>query len=61
MTRAVIGIANSLNMRAIAEGVEELDQLHFICRAGCNEIQGNIYSHPLWPEDFPGYARGQRQ
>jgi len=60
MTRAVIGIANSLNMRAIAEGVEERSQLDFICGAGCNEVQGNIFSHALPPADFYRYAMGSR-
>ena len=56
MTRAVISIANSLNMTAIAEGVEDHEQLAFIRRAGCNEVQGNIFSHPLPPADFFRYA-----
>ena len=56
MSRAVISIAQSLNMRAIAEGVETAEQLDFIRRAGCNEIQGYYYSRPLSPDDFLLFA-----
>ena len=56
MSRAVISIAQSLNMRAIAEGVESADQLEFLRRAGCNEIQGYYYSQPLCPADFVCFA-----
>lgn len=56
MSRAVISIAQSLNMRAIAEGVETAEQLDFIRRAGCNEIQGYYYSRPLAPADFLQFA-----
>lgn len=56
ITRAVISIAQSLNIRAIAEGVENARQLDFIRQAGCNEIQGHYYSPPLSTEDFFKYA-----
>jgi diguanylate cyclase (GGDEF)-like protein/PAS domain S-box-containing protein len=60
MTRAVISIANSLNMTAIAEGVEDHDQLDFVRRAGCNEVQGNLFSHPLAAGDYYSYAIASR-
>ena len=56
MTRAVISIAHSLNMRSIAEGVETPEQLAFIRQAGCNEVQGFIYSRPLSTTDFLKFA-----
>jgi diguanylate cyclase (GGDEF)-like protein/PAS domain S-box-containing protein len=58
MSRAVISIAQSLNMRAIAEGVETVDQLNFLRAAGCNEIQGFYYSRPLAAADFLAFASG---
>jgi len=60
MTRAVISIANSLNMTAIVEGVEDHDQLDFVRRAGCNEVQGNLFSHPLAAGDYYSYAIASR-
>lgn len=60
LSRAVISIARSLNMRAIAEGVETAEQLAFLREAGCNEIQGYYFSKPLLPVDFAAYALRHR-
>jgi diguanylate cyclase (GGDEF)-like protein len=50
ITRAVIGLAHSLGMRAVAEGVETLGQLAYLRSPGCDEIQGYLFSPPV-PED----------
>ena len=60
MTRAVISIAHSLNMRSIAEGVETPEQLAFIRQAGCNEVQGYFYSQPLATADFLKFANTRK-
>ena len=45
--RMVIGIAKSLNLDLIAEGVETKEQLDFLFREGCHLIQGFYFSRPL--------------
>ena len=60
MTRAVISIAHSLNMRSIAEGVETPEQLAFIRQAGCNEVQGYFYSQPLATADFLKFPNARK-
>jgi EAL domain-containing protein (putative c-di-GMP-specific phosphodiesterase class I) len=47
ITQAVIAMAHSLRLRAIAEGVETAQQLEFLRRHGCDEIQGYFFSRPL--------------
>jgi len=47
---ALINVANSLNQRVIAEGVETRGQLKFLQSHGCGEGQGYYFSHPLAAE-----------
>jgi diguanylate cyclase (GGDEF)-like protein/PAS domain S-box-containing protein len=49
---AVISMARALNLRVIAEGVETEEQLAFLRREQCTEMQGFLYSEPLAPAEF---------
>ncbi|HAD03230.1 MAG: hypothetical protein A2091_03580 [Desulfuromonadales bacterium GWD2_61_12] len=49
---SIIAIAHTLGMRSIAEGVENIDQLQFLCEHGCEEMQGFYFSRPLPEEEF---------
>jgi EAL domain-containing protein (putative c-di-GMP-specific phosphodiesterase class I) len=49
---AVISMARALNLRVIAEGVETEEQLAFLRREQCAEMQGFLYSRPMSPEAF---------
>lgn len=50
-TSALITLAHSLKCRAIAEGVETQAQLEALTRAGCEEVQGFLYSPPRPAEE----------
>ena len=50
---AIIGMAKSLKLRVIAEGVETIDHLNFLNSSGCKEIQGYYFSKPV-PADLFG-------
>jgi diguanylate cyclase (GGDEF)-like protein/PAS domain S-box-containing protein len=47
ITKAIIAIAKSLNLKLIAEGVETEEQKEFVLQNGCNFIQGYYYSKPI--------------
>ena len=47
ITKAIIAIAKSLNLKLIAEGVETQAQKEFVVKHQCNLIQGYLYSKPL--------------
>ncbi len=44
---AIIAMGKSLNMSVVAEGVETEEQLDFLKRENCNQIQGFLFSKPL--------------
>jgi diguanylate cyclase (GGDEF)-like protein len=47
ITRAVIAMSHSLQMRVIAEGVENEAQRGFLREAGCDQMQGYLVSKPV--------------
>ena len=47
ITKAIIALAHSLNLRVIAEGVETKEQKEFLIKNGCKNIQGYFYSKPI--------------
>jgi diguanylate cyclase (GGDEF)-like protein/PAS domain S-box-containing protein len=49
---AVISMARALNLRVIAEGVETEEQLAFLRRENCAEMQGFLYSQPMSSQEF---------
>lgn len=51
IARAVIQMAQSLDMEVIAEGVETREHLKLLHSLNCNKIQGYVVSKPLPPEE----------
>lgn len=47
ITKAIISLGQTLNMKLIAEGVEEEEQKSFLLAHGCNLIQGYFYARPM--------------
>ena len=60
IVRAVLLVANQLDLRTVAEGVETEEQCAFLRENGCREIQGFLVSPPLPPwvleKDFLRHA-----
>lgn len=50
---AIIGLANALDYKLVAEGVETKDQLLVMHGLGCQVIQGYIFSRPVPGEKIP--------
>ena len=44
---AIIGLGRTLELRVVAEGVETPEQLEFLRREGCDEIQGYLVAKPM--------------
>ena len=52
IARMVIALAESLGLKVIAEGVEQVAQREFLARLGCHSYQGYLYGRPLPLEQF---------
>ena len=49
---AIIGMAHNLHLNVVAEGVETQEQMVFLRRNQCNEMQGFFFSRPLPADTF---------
>jgi EAL domain-containing protein (putative c-di-GMP-specific phosphodiesterase class I) len=45
--RAMHAIAKELNLKIVAEGIENADQEEFVCRFGVDYLQGFRFGHPV--------------
>ena len=52
LVHAIIEMAHALNLKVIAEGVENKSQLNFLKNEDCTDIQGYYFSHPLSSADL---------
>jgi Amt family ammonium transporter len=43
----IINLAKNLGLKTVAEGVENIDQLHFLTNEGCDYFQGYMFYKPL--------------
>jgi EAL domain-containing protein (putative c-di-GMP-specific phosphodiesterase class I) len=59
ITIAIISMAKSLNLKVIAEGVEDEAQMSFLRTHQCDEIQGYYFSKPLAVDKVVEKLRGE--
>ena len=52
IVRSVIGLGHELGIRITAEGVETVEQQAWLVQAGCDRLQGYLFSRPLPPGEF---------
>jgi len=52
ITKAIVTLAQSLNMKTIAEGVETEEQRKFLMELNCDEAQGYLFSKPLTKDEM---------
>ncbi|AWX54627.1 MULTISPECIES: bifunctional diguanylate cyclase/phosphodiesterase [Brevibacillus] len=61
IVKAIVTIAQSLNMNVIAEGIELHDQVAALKENGCDHGQGYLFSKPLPTDDFDQFLRQEQQ
>jgi diguanylate cyclase (GGDEF)-like protein/PAS domain S-box-containing protein len=60
IVRTIIGIAQSLDLDVIAEGVETQEQRKILLESGCAKYQGYLFSKPLPIEQLDALLRRSR-
>lgn len=55
--RSTVGLARSLGLANIAEGVETIEQRESLARCGCYDYQGYLYHRALPADEFCQFAR----
>jgi len=59
ITSAVIAMAHSLNLKVIAEGVENVEQLNLLRAKECDEIQGFYFSKPVPADEISAMLKAK--
>jgi diguanylate cyclase (GGDEF)-like protein len=57
IVKATIAMASSLNLKVIAEGVENHSQLNVLKGFDCEEVQGFFFAKPMSSSDFSVYMK----
>jgi predicted signal transduction protein with EAL and GGDEF domain len=57
VVRTIIAMSHGLNIKVVAEGVETEEQLRFLLRRRCDEVQGNFIAPPVPAEEFCDIVR----
>lgn len=52
IVRHIISMARELGVTCVAEGAEDLEQVHALWQMGCEIVQGYYYSRPIPVEEF---------
>lgn len=52
---ASLGMARQLGMKTVAEGVEEMEDWHFLRATGCDMAQGYLIARPMPAEELHGW------
>lgn len=57
IVKAIVALANNLNLDVIAEGVETAEQLAHLRHLNCKNMQGHLFSRPLSAESAEKFLR----
>lgn len=57
IVRAIVQMAHTLNLRVIAEGVENREMLQYLSSCQCDEVQGYHFAKPMPPDAFVDFIR----
>ncbi|WP_338012117.1 putative bifunctional diguanylate cyclase/phosphodiesterase [Actinoplanes friuliensis] len=59
VVRSAVQLGHALDMRVVAEGVEDADTYAYLADEGCDVVQGYLLSRPLPPEEFSSWMNAR--
>ena len=57
VANAVLSLGHGLGLKVVAEGVETIEQFKFFQEAGCDLVQGFLFSRSLKPDEFVEWSK----
>ncbi len=57
----IVRLADSLGMKTVAEGIEEIEQVEFLRKINCDAAQGYFYARPLPADEFESLYFGNSE
>jgi EAL domain-containing protein (putative c-di-GMP-specific phosphodiesterase class I) len=52
IAETIIDLGKKMNLKVIAEGIEEIEQQERLIELGCDEVQGFYYAKPMPKDEF---------
>ena len=59
VVRSAVQLGHALELRVVAEGVEDMATYAYLAAEGCDVVQGYLISRPLPPTDFAGWLQSR--
>ena len=56
----IIRLGKEMNLKVIAEGIEDVEQQEHLIAQGCDEVQGFYYAKPMPENEFIAYLASQK-
>jgi EAL domain-containing protein (putative c-di-GMP-specific phosphodiesterase class I) len=60
VVKAILAMAKGLDLKVVAEGVENKEQLRFLTRYDCDYAQGYFFARPVDQETYRNYLATQQ-
>ncbi|WP_448245501.1 bifunctional diguanylate cyclase/phosphodiesterase [Thalassotalea agariperforans] len=56
----IISLGKQMNLKVIAEGIEDVEQQEHLIAQGCHEVQGFYYAKPMPEDEFLAYLESKK-
>jgi EAL domain-containing protein (putative c-di-GMP-specific phosphodiesterase class I) len=60
LVKAILAMANGLDLRVLAEGVERSEQLDYLAAQGCDFAQGYLIARPMSEDAYCAYLKDRQ-